>query len=606
MSSPVGVSERLVMDYPVTVTFAAPSRMQKGASDPADPNPVDAEHVLSLMRQNFPESALGWVKDTKWIGPVQVAQDRIDVDDEKSWAAEHQPKRVKHFVKAIRTADTPHPAVMVQEPGENNIKVIDGRHRALAYRKLNQPVPAYVGFVDANGGPWDEMHLHQYHQGEDPANKAAKTLAAAGLAVRARDTGRVLMLQRALAGHDDKPDPAGGYLEFPGGRLDDGESPKDAARREWAEETGCKVPDGKITGKWTAGVYRGFVLSVPSEDDVPIHDGRDEVTNPDDPDGDQVESIIWLDPAHLDDNPTIRPELAKDLARVHEALATAPVDKINKCLTCGCDMPHNEHDDPRHITYEELAAAAEAAGITVEEAAANLQHTLHHEQRLNKGHPYPGQRYHHGWIPVTGIPSQLHDDEAAIHATFNYHDEKTGLSAEVTSIRGGGRSTYIDIEIKDRNGNVVGSATRTIRPADQLTVQHDGMAIEPNVQGHGFATRYNAHTEQIYRNFGIHYVTTEAGLNVGGYSNARMGFDFANDFSRREVARRFESAAPSLPASLRTEIDRLVSDPHTTPIEFAMLGYTPGATTWPGKELMLGSTWSGLKTLHDPGQETSS
>jgi Phage portal protein len=146
----------------------------KGAADPADPNPVDAEHVLALMRQNFPEQALGWVRGARWVGPVQVAQDRIDVDDEDSWAAAHQPKRVKHFVRAIRSGDTPHPAVMVQEPDENDVKVIDGHHRALAYRKLGRGVPAYVGFVDANGGPWDQTHSYQYHSGTDPANKAAE------------------------------------------------------------------------------------------------------------------------------------------------------------------------------------------------------------------------------------------------------------------------------------------------------------------------------------------------------------------------------------------------------------------------------------------------
>lgn len=46
------------------------------------------------------------------------------------------------------------------------------------------------------------------------------------------------------------------------------------------------------------------------------------------------------------------------------------------CLTCGCGRPHDDHGDPAHLTYEGLKNAADAAGISVEEAASNLQQTL--------------------------------------------------------------------------------------------------------------------------------------------------------------------------------------------------------------------------------------
>lgn len=48
------------------------------------------------------------------------------------------------------------------------------------------------------------------------------------------------------------------------------------------------------------------------------------------------------------------------------------------CLTCGCGQPHELHDDPRNLTYADLAAAAQAAGIGVETAAANLTEAVHH------------------------------------------------------------------------------------------------------------------------------------------------------------------------------------------------------------------------------------
>ena len=153
--------------------------------------------------------------------------------------------------------------------------------------------------------------------GRAEVRKAAGQLVAAGLAVRAADTGRVLMLQRA---HDDT-DPASGMVEFPGGHIETGESPYAAARREWQEETGLLLPLGTVTGSWQSanGVYAGYVLTVASEADLAILD-RTQVNNPDDPDGDLVEALLWLSPEQIAGNPIIRAELAADLQVVLDAI----------------------------------------------------------------------------------------------------------------------------------------------------------------------------------------------------------------------------------------------------------------------------------------------
>jgi SPP1 gp7 family putative phage head morphogenesis protein len=308
------------------VTLAAAPVLVKDAADLTDPNPVEAEHVKNQLRKNYPEHALGWVDDARWIGPVLVPHDRVDYDDVGSWAASHQAARVGQFADDIEHGRAHlHPVVAVQEPGESKIKIIDGHHRTLAYKKLGRRVKAYVGMVGRDGGPWDETHSFQFHQGDDPANKTAGGPAAAGLAVQARDTGRVLMLQRALGDGD----PDGGTWEFPGGKLDPGETPLEAARREWAEETGRPVPEGTIVGGWTSpdGVYQGFVHAVPDETTVPVDGDRSQVTNPDDPDGDLVEAIAWWDPALLADNPAVRAELADDLDTVLAALGATAVKR---------------------------------------------------------------------------------------------------------------------------------------------------------------------------------------------------------------------------------------------------------------------------------------
>ena len=128
-----------------------------------------------------------------------------------------------------------------------------------------------------------------------PAQKAA-TPRAAGLVVKADDTGRVLMVQRAVDNHNEA---AAGLWEWPGGRLKDGEAAIDAAKREWAQETGCELPDGTLAGSWTTedGSYEAFVWVVKHE--FPL-----------DGDGDkEVENCAWFDPSKLAGNALVRVEV---------------------------------------------------------------------------------------------------------------------------------------------------------------------------------------------------------------------------------------------------------------------------------------------------------
>lgn len=198
-----------------------------------------------------------------------------------------------------------------------------GRWRDFQFATVSPLIAAELN----RGGRAEITAIAKARSGGTSAASTPTGPAAAGIAVRARDTGRVLMLQRGLGGDD----PAAGTWEFPGGCLEAGEAPSGAAKREWQEEVGCLLPEGEQTGSWDSsnGVYAGFVWTIPSEDAIRIDDPRDRVINPDDPGRDHIEAIAWWDPEHLAaGNPALRRELAGDMGRVKRVLGT-PVAKAD-------------------------------------------------------------------------------------------------------------------------------------------------------------------------------------------------------------------------------------------------------------------------------------
>ncbi|MBZ6253612.1 NUDIX domain-containing protein [Streptomyces olivaceus] len=147
------------------------------------------------------------------------------------------------------------------------------------------------------------------HAVELDTGKDGDRIKVAGLAVKADDTGRVLLIQRAL----DDEDPAAGTWEFPGGHREKDEDALAAALREWQEETGADLPGAtSVVGSWTApnGIYRGYVAVVPGESYIPLNRPHSErrVANPDDPTGDATEVTAWWPITALPDMSLLRPE----------------------------------------------------------------------------------------------------------------------------------------------------------------------------------------------------------------------------------------------------------------------------------------------------------
>lgn len=258
----------------------------------------------------------------------------------------------------------------------------------------------------------------------------------AGLAVVAKDTGRVCMLQRAL----DDDDPASGTWEFPGGGIDDDEDPADAAQREFSEETGLEVPDGEQYDTWDSpnGVYRGFILAIPSEADMPLNPDKAAVKNPDDPKRANPETTAWFDPDHLPDMPSLRP-----------AVRNTPWDKIKAASGRDTTAKAAAKTQAKTETKSLRTALRTAAGVVLE--AKSYSSDSKHARRGQVKHrcQFCGKpaAVHRAWTGGSYTACATHDAKYTVPTTST-----TDPSADTST----STSTPADQTTPPLEGKVVG------------------------------------------------------------------------------------------------------------------------------------------------------
>jgi hypothetical protein len=140
-------------------------------------------------------------------------------------------------------------------------------------------------------------------------------------------------------------------------------------------------------------------------------------------------------------------------------------------------------------------------------------------------------------------------------------------------------------------------------------VEHVWFKIEDEgARGTGFGTKFIQQSEGYYISQGFSRITTHAGLEDGGYTWARAGFDW--DYSDGPP---WGSVGDALGSWYGTDTDIGDQaekwsdaiwgediDAIPRPSEIAMLGYTPGASSWPGRDIMTGTHWYGEKPLPRP------
>jgi hypothetical protein len=129
-----------------------------------------AETVFKQLAEDFPKDTLGWVRAAAWTGPVDVPLESIDFSNRDAWRASKEPERVQFHVDKISNGDKK-PIILVNEPNQSKLIIVDGHHRALAYEQLGLPAYAFIAEVGTVSGEWDVLHSSQRESSKAPAKK---------------------------------------------------------------------------------------------------------------------------------------------------------------------------------------------------------------------------------------------------------------------------------------------------------------------------------------------------------------------------------------------------------------------------------------------------
>lgn len=136
----------------------------RASSTPIVVRKDSATRAYEQEAKDYPGTACAWMHHANWKGPVKVQIQ--DIDPEIQWSEGSDPDHVQDFINRIKDGKKLKPIILVKTPGEDKLQLVDGHHRFLAAAEMKSPIRAYVGTVDSEHGPWEDMHKFQ-----DPDNK---------------------------------------------------------------------------------------------------------------------------------------------------------------------------------------------------------------------------------------------------------------------------------------------------------------------------------------------------------------------------------------------------------------------------------------------------
>jgi hypothetical protein len=217
------------------------------------------------------------------------------------------------------------------------------------------------------------------------------------------------------------------------------------------------------------------------------------------------------------------------------------------------------------------------------------------------------------------------------HTGNNFDGEERTISSQIYDAQVGYRgdgSIIIDGSLNNENGEQVGFIQREFfRENGVWNVEHLALVIEEDdYKGTGFGKEIIQNSEAWYVSRGFGYIEVSTAMD-GARHWARAGYDFNPEYLRENARAlidsansRFEQGTPE-----RAEFDNLMGryldgyvpssepiyagvrdmkdDGFPLPVEFANIGYTPGAKEWAGKNLMASIGMKYVKVLTPEGQK---
>lgn len=151
----------LIPDATAASNASEPQQLKAG-KDKGETVDSVKQDVREQLADDYPPEATAWVDDVPWEGPKTVPLVDLDFSNEKKWRASAEPEKIHKFAKKIQKGKLK-PIIAVKAPQRNKLIIVDGHHRALAYRALGRDAMAYVATVPQEKGEWLAMHNSQTH-----------------------------------------------------------------------------------------------------------------------------------------------------------------------------------------------------------------------------------------------------------------------------------------------------------------------------------------------------------------------------------------------------------------------------------------------------------
>jgi len=295
-------------------------------------------------------------------------------------------------------------------------------------------------------------------------------------------------------------------------------------------------------------------------------------------------------------------------------------------------------DDPlaEGFTREQLRQTARSRGITLRRGAneATIRQALY-DSVVSSARK---RRAEAGDLPDVGSLFEVSQPRMQAEIARVFEGDFAGLTTHVEATnrqryndlagRGGEQAIFVRGSIRDAGGRQVGTFSRQIHrnPDGTMTVYHAFLQIDGSTQGNGFSNAFNGHLIRWYRDSGVKAVTVHANIDVGGYTWASFGYNFADEGEAVEMIDHFRDALRQLRGGDytgrrlrgsgmntsdqvnalqdlldRTQRYRFGQPGFPTAYEFSQAGRWEGAggrsDVWIGKALMLGTSWHGKLDL---------